>query len=93
MAKLAYLTGIADTLTRVGFQGERDFHSYIDTGATYGEAIAGVDKTYEDSANVLLPIIDVLSSFTARSNGMPPEDLEKELARLRLSWRQQGRQN
>ena len=63
---------------------------YFAANATYAEVASGIDKIYEDSANATLPIIDALSAFCQRANGMPPAKLEDEMARVRRQWRERG---
>ena len=90
--KFVYLAGIADAMVREEAQsGTRSvLRDYFAANATYAEVASGIDKIYEDSANATLPIIDALSAFCQRANGMPPAKLEDEMARVRRQWRERG---
>jgi hypothetical protein len=90
--KTVYLAGLADALNRVDVQRSTTsvFRDYFSAKATWAELVSGIDKIYQDSANATLPIMDALSAFCERANGMSPDKLEEELARLRRQWRERG---
>jgi hypothetical protein len=91
-AKVVYLVGISDAGVREEAQSgtKSMLRDYFTAKATYAEIASGIDKIYEDSANAMLPIMDALSAFCERANGLSPTKLEEELARLRRQWRERG---
>lgn len=93
--RLIFLIGVGDTLARLATQGVIGTKDYFPSGpgSTYVNLSAGIDRIYIDPANLSLPILDALSAASARANGMSPDQLEKELARLRRTWLERGCKN
>ena len=52
-----------------------------------GEISELVDKLYEDTYNIKLPIIITYSLIIFKANGATPEEFEKRMAYLRETWR------
>jgi hypothetical protein len=86
-----YSNGFAESAVATGVPLEKALDAFkkssdeITTTAklTYSDLAKGIDKVYEDPANVVLPIVNALRVFMLRAKGATPEAVERELAMYR----------
>jgi hypothetical protein len=90
--KFGYLMGFEDGVP-FGFatgnskltseQIDKICHENLPTKLNRGEVVSAVDKFYEDTSNILIPVPAALVWVTRKMNGASPTDLEEFLATLR----------
>ena len=78
-AKVAYLNGAADALTLLD-AGE--FLKHV-PALTPEEVAKALDRFYDESENLPIPILQAMRLVTMKANGAPPADVAEALARTR----------
>lgn len=76
--RIGYLAGVMDAMMQV-----HQYKEYFPDGVTAGDVSKTVSKLYDDPANVLIPIVDILITAKHRFEGVSSEIINLQLQELR----------
>lgn len=78
--KLNFLTGAAEA---AAVTSPTEYPKYFGNALTIGEFITGIDRFYDEPANLPIPIIHALRLVTMKANGENPAAVERTTASIR----------
>ena len=63
--------------------GKKLLKAYFPVTLSFSDIVKGVDEIYEDTANLILPIVDTMEIFALKASGAAQTQVDAKLAELR----------